>query len=127
MNALFPFADDLSITEDEEFLLIDLDLEAAIFGKEDLFANLDRDGNDFALVIGAAGTDGNNSASVDFGLGALRQNDTALRDSLGNEALDEDTVQERSETLTGRGVATNRLLQVRGTRQLAESLLGNLR
>lgn len=87
-----------------EFIVVDLNFLATVFGQEHSVAGLDSQRHMLTGLIAAARTNGDNGAVQNLGLRLLRNDQTAggLRDGLG--ALDQHTVEQREELFSDGGL-----------------------
>src|SRR5699024_9017347 len=86
--------EDVAGAEDEELLVAVLQLGAAVLGEDDLVADLDVHGDALALVVEAAGADGDDLALLGLLLRGVRDDQAGGRGLLGLERLDDDTILE---------------------------------
>lgn len=87
-------AEDVGLGEDEDFLAVDFDFGAAVFGDEDFVADLYVEDDVVAVVILAAGAECEHFSFLGFFLGGVRQDDAAGADGFRFEAFDEDALSE---------------------------------
>ena len=68
--------EDVALAEDGVGGAVVGDLRAAVFGNEDLIVHRHVEGDEVAVLIAAAGTDGANDGFLGFLLGGIRQEET---------------------------------------------------
>src|SRR5580704_5074870 len=93
----FDDSHDVGLLHDQEILAIELDLGAGPLAEQDAVALLDVERNERALLIAGARADGDDLAFHRLFLGGVRNDDAALGLALFLDALDHDTVVQRTE------------------------------
>src|SRR3954462_12353841 len=89
-------AHDVGLLHDQEFLAVELDLGARPFAEQHLVAGLDVDRDQLAGLVAPAGADRDHFALRRLFLGAVGNDDAALGLFFGVDALDHDTVMQRT-------------------------------
>ena len=87
-------AEDVGFVDDEDFLAVEFDFGAAVFGDEDLIADLDGELDGVAIVVLAASAEAENFSFLGFFLGGVWKDDAAGADGVGFETFDEDALSE---------------------------------
>lgn len=83
-----------------ELLFADLDRATTPSGQKDPVSGLDRDGSDVAVLVASTGTHSDDGGFRERRLGGRRrEEDTRGSFGLGLESLDEDSVEQRLESL----------------------------
>src|SRR5690606_40005745 len=95
--------EDVAGREDEVLLVVVLDLGAAVLAVEYDVADLDVDRPALALVVDAAGADGDDGALLGLLLRGVRNDQAGRGGGLGLKRLDDDAVLERLESDLGGG------------------------
>src|SRR5579863_43211 len=90
-------AHDIGLLHDQEFLAVELDLGARPFAEQHAIARLNADRNELAVLVAAAGADGDDLAFRRLLLDGVRNDDAALGLCLGFDTLDDHAVMERPE------------------------------
>src|SRR3990172_419623 len=112
--SLLDYGEDIGFFEDEELPVFDLDFRAGVLGEEDDVALLHVHRDALAVVVGAAGADGQDLAFLRLLFRRLRQDDAAGRLLLFFERVDDHAVAQRLEVhLQLAGHATDLLSGVR--------------
>jgi hypothetical protein len=77
VGSLLDDAEDIGFCDDEVFFAVDFDFGAAVFGDEDGVAGFDGEFDGLAVVVFAAGAEGDDLGFLWFFLGVVREVDTA--------------------------------------------------
>src|SRR6185369_2981088 len=93
----FDDSHDVGLLHDQEILAIELDFGAGPLAEQDAVALLDVERNQRALLVAGTGTDGDDLAFHRLFLGRVRNDDATLGLAFFLDALDHDTVVERTE------------------------------
>src|SRR6266853_1395713 len=78
-SSAFDHAEDVLLAHDEVLLAVDLDLRSGVLPEQDLVADLDVEGRQLAVVVHLTFADRDNLAVLRLLLGAIRDDDAALR------------------------------------------------
>src|SRR4051812_33361257 len=89
-------AHDVGLLHDQELLAIELDLGSRPLAEQHAVADLDVDRDQLSALVTAAGSNRGNFALRRLLLGAIGNDDAALGLLLGVDALDDDTVMQRT-------------------------------
>src|SRR5262249_16416403 len=101
-------AHDVGLLHDQELLAVELDLGARPLAEQHLVAGLDVGRNDLAVLVAAAGADGDDLALRRLLLGGVGDDDAALRFLVGIDAPHDDSVVQRTELGLGHIAAPHR-------------------
>src|SRR5207249_5727866 len=91
-DGLFDHAHDVALFHDQILDSLDLDLRARPFAEQNAVANLEVDGDDFASLIAATGTDGDHLSLGRLLFGSIRNDDSTCALVLGVDARNHDAV-----------------------------------
>src|SRR5690606_3447429 len=89
--------EDVPLLENQELLVVELELRARILGEEHVVADRDFHRDTIAILVEAALPNRNDLAALRLLFGGVRKNDTALRDLVALNRLDDDAVAERGQ------------------------------
>src|SRR5947209_4376002 len=78
-SSAFDHAEDVLLAHDEVLLAVDLDLRSGVLPEQDLVADLDVEGRQLAVIVHLAFADRDHLAVLRLLLGAIRDDDAALR------------------------------------------------
>src|SRR5208282_535671 len=95
--ALGDHAHDVGLLHDQELVAVELDLGARPFAEQHAVAGLDPDRDQLAVVVAAAGPDGDDLTLLRLLLDGVGNDDAALGLRLGVDTLDDHPVMERPE------------------------------
>src|ERR1700738_3666216 len=95
-DRLFEHAHDVALLHDEVIDAVDLDLGPGPFSKQHDLASLQIDGNQFAVLVAAPRTDGDDLALGGFLLRRIRNDDAACALFFGVDALDYNPIMKRT-------------------------------
>src|SRR3954464_13748571 len=95
-HGLFQHAHDVALLHDQEIDSVDLDLGARPLAEQHAVADLEVDWNKLSRLVAAAGADGDDFALRRLLPDGIGNDDATGRLVLGIEALDDDTVVERT-------------------------------
>ncbi|GMR42332.1 hypothetical protein PMAYCL1PPCAC_12527, partial [Pristionchus mayeri] len=93
------FSENVSLTEDGVFLVLESDLQTKKIREKHTIASLNRVGNELAFLVTETGTGSNDRRFEDLALGLFRKHNSSLGLNLGCESLNQDSVVERLECL----------------------------
>src|SRR6266581_8133387 len=118
-GSLSQHAHDVALLHDEEFLTVELDLGARPFAEQHAVADLEVDRDQLAGFVPAARADGGDFALRGLFLGAVGNDDAALGLLFGIDALDHDTIMQRTERGFSHDISSWRLGFRSGSSRLA--------
>src|SRR5580704_514674 len=90
-------AHDVGLLHDQKLVAVELDLGARPLAEQHAVAGLDAHRGELAVLVAAAGADGDDFALLRFFLHGVGNDDAALGLCLGVDTLDDHSVMERSE------------------------------
>ncbi|GMS89401.1 hypothetical protein PENTCL1PPCAC_11576, partial [Pristionchus entomophagus] len=96
---LVKLSEDVSLTEDRVFLVLESHLQEKVFGEKHTVAGFDRVGDEITFLVTKTRAGSNNGGLENLSLRLLGKHNSALGFNLGSESLDQNTIVERLEGL----------------------------
>src|ERR1700733_3538494 len=96
-QALGDYAHDVGFLHDQKFVAVEFDLSAGPLAEQHPVAGLKVHGNELAVLVAAAGSDGDDLTFLRFFLHGIGNDDAAFGPLVGLNPFDDDTVMQGTE------------------------------